>query len=153
MVCLPRNSEPRVMLRRLARLSPAEWTLLIRAWIVVGVVRVLLWALPWRRVRRALLLGRSNGILSFPDLRGTPPDDLEWAVRAAGRLIPFATCLTQALALQWLLGGARACQVCIGVKVVHEKLEAHAWVEHRGVILLDRAAHVVCYSRLGSLSL
>ena len=61
-----------------------------------------------------------------------------WGVRAASRLIPGATCLTQALAGQYLLGRAGIeFTVRIGVNANGEKgFAAHAWLVSGGTILL-----------------
>jgi hypothetical protein len=64
--------------------------------------------------------------------------DASWAITHASRLVPGASCLTQALSLQVLLGqrglGSR---LCIGVRKSQAKgFEAHAWVESGGRILI-----------------
>jgi hypothetical protein len=63
---------------------------------------------------------------------------LAWAVQAAARRIPGASCLTQALALQYVLGRAgETTKLHIGVaKDSARGFEAHAWLEHRGAILV-----------------
>ena len=63
---------------------------------------------------------------------------------AAARCAPGgARCLPKALALQWLLRGRRiATQLRIGVRKEGDRLQAHAWLEHRGEPLLeDREVH------------
>jgi len=60
-------------------------------------------------------------------------------VNAAARHGPFpATCLTRSLVLVWLLGrsGVRG-EICLGVRMVRSKLDAHAWVERDGVPIND----------------
>ena len=57
---------------------------------------------------------RAPALLGSDDL---PVSRLEWAVRAAGRRVPMASCLTQALALQFLLGrSGHFSEVLIGVR-------------------------------------
>lgn len=138
-------------LHKLASLSPVERVLLVRAGILVAVVRALLWVAPWRRVE-AILRGRSRNLPSTAYLSKFSPDRLAWAVRTSSRVVPAATCLTQAVALQWLLKNTgRVCCVCIGVtKDANHRFHAHAWVEHEGGVLLDRPAQVVRYSHLAS---
>jgi hypothetical protein len=62
--------------------------------------------------------------------------ELAWAVTMAGRHIPDATCLTQALAIHALLtqAGHRA-RVEIGV-AKESRFEAHAWVTCNGSVVL-----------------
>ena len=77
-------------------------------------------------------------------------ESLEWAVRTARRMVPLATCLTQALALHHLLARAGyESSIHIGVaKTAGRGFEAHAWVEHAGVTLLSSPSEVAHYSRL-----
>ena len=61
-----------------------------------------------------------------------------WAVAVASQYVPMATCLTQALATQVLLGWqGHAARLCIGV--THSaagQFQAHAWVECQGRIVI-----------------
>jgi len=60
-----------------------------------------------------------------------------WAVEAASRRIPGATCLTQGMATQVILGrlGQRS-ELRLGVtRKPDGQLEAHAWVESQGRIV------------------
>lgn len=64
------------------------------------------------------------------------------------RFIPRATCMTQALAAQILLGRhGHAGHLCIGVGNPNNRFRAHAWLENdNGEILIghtDRAQFVV----------
>jgi len=84
--------------------------------------------------------------------RELPVERRIWAVRTASRCFPPASCLTQALAAQVLLAsaGIGAC-VQIGVsKVKSEALEAHAWLEKDGEILLGGSEADKRYARLFS---
>jgi Transglutaminase-like superfamily len=136
-------------LRRCARLSWAEWRLLADAGVLLVAVRAALWALPWNR---AIGLVRSVRISSPARLGGSSPsiDRLEWAVRNASRLVPYASCLTQALALHRLLcraGYSSSLQIGIAKKP-GRPLSSHAWVEHEGHPLVDNAGELAHYSRL-----
>jgi hypothetical protein len=63
---------------------------------------------------------------------------LIWAVTAASRYVPGATCLAQALAAQVLLGRTGyPARLRIGVaKGEERKFEAHAWVESQGRVVI-----------------
>jgi len=73
------------------------------------------------------------------DLAGASLDELRWALLAAARRLPGTRCLPRALALHGLMACAGlAGQLCIGVaKDPGSTLEAHAWVLHEGVPVLD----------------
>ena len=126
-------------MRRLTRfisLPQAEQTLFLRALLRVGAIRLGLWLLPSRTVLHAVLGMEGRG------RRGAgrhPVDRLAWAIRAAARYVPGATCLTQALALQWLLvRSGHISSVHLGAKKSPEgKFEAHAWVECDGLVVTD----------------
>ena len=64
-------------------------------------------------------------------------DLLVWAVGAASRYVPRATCLAQALAIQLVLKqSGRPASLHIGVNGAEGKyLDAHAWVESQGRVL------------------
>jgi hypothetical protein len=132
--------------RRFLALSARERRTLLRAALAVASARIALWILPFRRVcgfvrRRAVNTNIREDV---------PVIFLEWSVRAVARRIPMASCLTQALALQWLLtrAGHRA-SLYIGVAKGHERgFEAHAWVESRGEILLGSTASVGGFARI-----
>ena len=95
-------------------LSPKERRLIWRTVFLVGAVRVALWLVPLRR------LGRVTQV--FERLHFSIPAELsvsrlEWAVLAASRRVPMASCLTQALALQCLLArSGRFSEVHIGIR-------------------------------------
>jgi transglutaminase superfamily protein len=118
---------------RLIALPRARRRLIVRAFLTVAAFRVALSVLPFRWTRRLATRepARSPG----------PPnsmDDLAWAVAAAARRVPRATCLTQALALQALLTreGHNA-TLRLGVaRGALGALEAHAWLESDGRVII-----------------
>ena len=136
--------------RQFADLTPLERGLLLRAAVLVAGVRLALWTMPFRWVR--LVLGVRRAV--SPSLEAIRVRRLAWAVQAAARRIPGASCLTQALALQYLLARAgHTAEVHIGVaKHCARGFEAHAWLEYRGEILagdngeLERYAPILAVS-------
>jgi hypothetical protein len=130
-------------MRALARLEPAEVALLLHALLVVARIRIALLWRPWR-----LVLAH----VAPPDTASSDrfgAERLEWAVRTAGRVVPGATCLTQALALSHLLSrSGHASIVQIGVTNEGGQFAAHAWVECHGAPLLGSVADLTRYSRL-----
>jgi hypothetical protein len=131
-------------MRKFWQLSAAERGLLLNAGILLAVYRVALWVLPWNRLAVSRPAPGASRASKFSIERS------EWAVRTARRLIPRATCLTQALTLHHLLARAGyESSIHIGVaKAPDGEFEAHAWVEHDGVTLLSSAGEVAHYSRL-----
>jgi hypothetical protein len=118
--------------------------MLCGALLILARTRLALSILPWRRMRAAVV--RSIA----PALR-TKADRLEWAIRATSRVIPRATCLTQALALQRLLAHhGYESRVQIGARNTDGHFGAHAWVEHEGGSLLSTATEVTRYARFFS---
>lgn len=129
------TSLPTRLLRFLRR-RPSNQLFFFRCLVVVAATRVGLSVVGYRRI---------SGWFS---MRGEPraPAPVElgrvaWGVRAASRLIPGATCLTQALAGQYLLGRAGiASTVRIGVNASGDKgFAAHAWLVSDSTILLGAA--------------
>ena len=98
---------------------------------IVLVVRLLLTLTSHRTVLKVLPSG----------LKRIAPDPMVWrmakAVTLASRLVPGASCLTQALALQLILGQrGYATEVRIGVKADGSDVVAHAWLLSNGKIAI-----------------
>jgi hypothetical protein len=121
--------------------------------------------LRWIHLRAAVYLVAARLALSLFGLRwlaGTkskPPGrsaaDAEAharAVDAVARRLPLGlTCLHRALALVWLLrADGLAAALRIGIRPGNGDLDAHAWVEHDGVALLDEdVSAFVAFEELG----
>ena len=153
--------------RLLARGLRAPWArkrLWLRSLALVALVRLGLWTLPLRRLQvLAARLGR-GGFSAPISMQGTERTslaqsvsgepgssgssggedaqaderELNWAITRAARFVPAASCLTQALSLQVVLGRRGLdSRLCIGVrKGKGDKFEAHAWVERGGRVLI-----------------
>ena len=123
-------------LRRFAYLPRRERRLLLSAFVLVAATRAALPVVPFRRLQ-----ARARRVATpTPRGDGPSPERVAWAVAVAGRYVPDATCLAQALALQRLLGryGHRA-ELRIGVAKEDGDLKAHAWLEREGSILIGEA--------------
>lgn len=100
-----------------------------RALLVTAAVRLALTAGSLetaRRAARAAAAGAGRHAM----------DELVWAVSAASRFVPHATCLTQALAVQALMARAGLpAQVEIGVSK-QVGFSAHAWVVSNGRVVM-----------------
>jgi hypothetical protein len=130
-------------LRKFFALGLSDQWLLVRCLVLVALIRLGLntltlaavqqrlrpWMTPERRKRSR-------------DMQKTEMDHLMWAIRQASRCVPQATCLTQALAAQVMLG-REGCptQLRLGVTREQGEFQAHAWVECGGrVIIGDHGA-------------
>jgi hypothetical protein len=120
------------LLGRLFRLSKSEILLLLQAGALVVAVRVALWIWPYDRVR-AYLDGRQV-VLEH----GQPSARVVRFISAVSRFVPRANCLTRALAAETLLrrhGHTATLQIGVS-KNSSEYLQAHAWVECGGIIVM-----------------
>ena len=131
--------------RRFLRLAGADRMLLVHAGILVLAIRMALWVLPWRLVTR--LLGPPS---SSRPRTGFSVERCAWAIRNASRLVPAATCLTQAVALRRLLARAdRPFPIVIGVsKNAIDGFRAHAWVECGAETAMNDAGECHPFARL-----
>jgi hypothetical protein len=136
-----------IPLHTLASLPVSERDLVLRTLPLVVAIRMALWTMSLRRVGRLLRLFER---LPFSVPVDLPVSRLEWAVRAASRRVPLASCLTQALALQFLLTRTgRSSEIHIGVRNDAEAgFQSHAWVQCEGQLLLSTPYELAGYSRL-----
>ena len=117
------------------RLPGAERAAVLQAWTLLWLARLGLWLVPFARLQR-FALTRAPA-----ERRGLPAPRLAWAITAASRGVPRATCLTQALAGQMLFAshGHRS-QVHLGVaRGADRQFEAHAWLTCAGRVVLGAA--------------
>jgi hypothetical protein len=128
---------------KFVRLPPADRRLLIQAAWLLSVVRLGLWLLPFERLRR--FLARSTAVTCQ-----VSTEKITWAMSVVGRYIPLATCLAQALATQVLLVRCgRPASLRIGVaRGGGRRLQAHAWVESEGRIVLGDLEDLAHYTPL-----
>lgn len=123
-----------------------ERVLFLRVMALTAFVRLGLWLVPLRTLD-GLIGSRARSSTSF----APPVDRLVWAVRAASRRIPHASCLTQSLVLHYFLArSGRPSRIHIGVAKDDGTFQAHAWVESNGRILLNTPSEVAPYVRLAS---
>jgi hypothetical protein len=130
------------------RLSRSRLRTLPGALAVVLFVRLCLRLLPVRAWGRATARHRRVRRPAMRDTQ-TAAQDVVWAVRSVSRVVPGATCLTQALAAQVLLS-RRGCMSRVRIGVARGPaggLLAHAWLESDGVVVLG-GPHVESYTPL-----
>ncbi len=131
------------------RLPPVERSLALHALLLVGVIRIGVWTLPFRRLQNLFDLCKWLPFSVSPE---TPVNRLVWAVLAASKRIPAATCLTQSLALHSLLDrSGYDSKLHIGVaRDADTGFQAHAWVEQGGQIWLSSRSDTARYVQVFS---
>jgi hypothetical protein len=125
-------------LLKFMHLPAAERWLLVKAALMLSAIRLGLELIPFQTLRR-LLAKVAEASTGLQETDRSSADRIVWAVEAAGRRLPGAgTCLTQALAAQVLLARrGNPAQLRIGVLKGEEgRLEAHAWLESKGRIVI-----------------
>ena len=132
---------------RLLRRHPL---LSLAAWATVVATRLALCVLPYRMIQRVAPAADD----AASDTHGDSARQyrIAQAVRTASWLVPGATCLTQALATQALLHlrGDRP-KLCFGIaRNERGRLEAHAWLEANGRIVIGGLPDLERYQRFAS---
>jgi hypothetical protein len=130
-------------LRKLLELPREDRNLLIETALLLGLVRVGLWLLPYPMLH--CLLDRRVQ----PKVDPEAPDPAEvgriaWAVATASRYVPGASCLTQALAARRLLERlGQPVLLRFGVVKGREgRLQAHAWIENGNHVVIGQSEHL-----------
>lgn len=141
------EAKPRGLLARVRRLRWQDLALVMTALAEVLRTRLALTArrTPNIRSRIAASLQASKPVgasLSNPQDHRTAFAEVAWSVAAAARLVPRATCLTQAFSAQHLLarrGIASVVHLTVP-KDASSGFRPHAWVMGDGIILLGGSA-------------
>jgi hypothetical protein len=126
-------------LGRFSRLPTTEQWLLIKAALLVEAIKLGMWLLPFRTLRRLLARAADTPLRVRRAERTTSAERVAWAVEVASRHTPgIKTCLAQALAAQVLLARrGHPALLHIGVaRGDRGQFEAHAWVESEGRIMI-----------------
>ncbi|WP_026733938.1 lasso peptide biosynthesis B2 protein [Fischerella sp. PCC 9605] len=139
-------------LHKLLRLGAGERNLLVTTLILLGGVRLGLWLLPFRNLLKLLEK------ISQPSRRSHSPNQVTlskiiWAVNAVTRCMPGVKCLARALTTHVIMNQyGYASQLRIGVaKTELGKLEAHAWIEHQGRVVIGNLSDLYRFIPLPSL--
>ncbi|NJN18499.1 MAG: lasso peptide biosynthesis B2 protein [Oscillochloris sp.] len=136
-------------LLKFLQFSLADKQLLLHSLLTVAWIRLALSVLPFR-IWQPLLAS-----LTPPPAASATADPgfvqhVVWAVRSVSRLVPAATCLTQALATRVLLrryGVVTRLQIGV-LKDAQGQFHAHAWVEYRGSVIIGGSDSLGQYSVL-----
>ena len=131
--------------RTFLRLTAADRWTLAQAALLLPITAAAFRALGFRRWQRTLerWSPRTAGVAERPDAAGQAYR-IAWLVRVAARFVARGdSCLAQSLVLWWLMRRqGQVGELRVGVRKRGELLQAHAWVECRGVVLNDRGDEV-----------
>ncbi len=138
-------------LLKFLQLTFSEKLLLIKAFILLGSIRVGLKFLPFQRLR--FLLAKvfpSNPKLYDAEQASVEIDRVLWTVRTASHYVRKIRCLARALATQLLLEErGYSPDLCIGfTRHPKGKMSAHAWVEYEGKVIIGGAGNMARYIRV-----
>ncbi len=125
-------------LQRLRRLSKSDWGLLFLALAIVWQVRINLYRRPFHRNLSEIkkVTYKQQALATRPQ-----PGRIARMVVLASRVVPHASCLTQALAAGILLRHfGYTSELLIGVDPQEKKLLAHAWLVCDGTIIIGGSA-------------
>jgi hypothetical protein len=111
--------------------------LLIRAAVLLWIVRLGLWILPFQRLRD-LLSKKNRKPIAEATTELASIRKITRSVKRMSRYVPAATCLAQALVTITMLEEAGLpASLRIGVaRSEAGKIEAHAWVESMGKVII-----------------
>jgi hypothetical protein len=125
------------LLNKFLRLPAADRRLLMKAMLLVWMVRMGLWLVPFR-VMRQLLKKLGQGSVASSVKESALVTRIAWAVSVTSRYVPAATCLTQAIVTKLILARCGCCSILrIGVtRSDSGRFQAHAWVESNGKVVI-----------------
>jgi Transglutaminase-like superfamily len=123
-------------LDRFRSLPARDRRLFLSAVGLLSVVRLALWLTSFRRVQGAFERATAPRH-GAPDPTPGEADRIGWAVGSAARFVPAASCLPQALAAEALLRRrGHPANLRLGVSRTPAGVEAHAWVESYGRVVV-----------------
>ena len=137
---------------KFVRLPSIEQWLLVKSAFLLVVVRLGLFLFSFKTLLDFInTVKPKNRDRSNAD--NMAPDRIAWAVTAASRYIPFTRCLSKAMVAQILFARlGYPAKLRIGVlKSDKGQLEAHAWVESQGRIVIGNLEDISRFSMLSSL--
>jgi hypothetical protein len=138
--------------RKFSSLSTADQILLLKSAFWLGMITLGLRVRSFQAMQR-FSMGTRQKTAGAHHTDQPSADRIAWAVSVASRYVPAATCLPQALAVRMLLQQqGYPARLHIGVaKGEGGQLEAHAWVESEGRVVVGNSQDLSRYTPLPSL--
>ncbi len=137
-------------LAKLKQMTGFERRLLLQAWLLLPVVRIMLWLMGYRRTLASLrFLLRFSADQTDTNLSATASREMHKRAATFGRLVTGAAnnnlitinCLPRSLVLWWMLRrNGLAADLRIGVQKEADVFAAHAWVEYSGIPVNDQSS-------------
>jgi Transglutaminase-like superfamily len=121
-------------LKTLLRMSWGDRFRILITFILLAMIRLGLWLLPFQMLVQGL---EKFGRLASPSL-SISISHIVWMVNVSSRYMPGVKCLARALTTKVLLNRyGYSSELRIGVaKNEQGELEAHAWVEYQGKVIV-----------------
>jgi Transglutaminase-like superfamily len=123
-------------------LPASDRALLFKSLVPLVAMRVGLWTMPYARVRRLAdwMAGAGGSSLRVDDADAKPSRErIGWAVATVSRVVPDGiNCLVRAMATEVMLKrfGYESTLKFGVVKPSEGQLEAHAWLESDGIVVI-----------------
>ena len=141
-------------MRKLAKLkamSGTERWWLLQAWLLLPVVKILLWQIGYRRtvanLERWLPLHSGNLNTGNREMQQLADTFGRLVNGAANHSLVAINCLPRSLVLWWMLRRAGlSADLRIGVQKEAGDFAAHAWIEHCGQVVTENAQVRIDYT-------
>lgn len=132
-------------LNKFVQLSPGNRRLLFQALLLLPIIHIALFFLGYSRLRgimeKLIPLKRIATQETETEVLHQAWDIARIVAIAAQRGLYRATCLRRSLLVWWFLRKENiSSEICFGVRMVNQMLEAHAWVECDGIVINDAAS-------------
>lgn len=140
-------------LRKLLRLSAGDYQLLLKTFVLLGLVRLGLWLLPFPNLRQAIAKVSQPNPKQL-QVKQVSVGKIIWAVNVSSYYMPGGVkCFARALTTQVLISRqGYSPQLRIGVaKGEGGQFEAHAWVEIQGQVIIGNLVDLSRFTPLPSL--
>lgn len=128
------------LLLKAVRMPMHDRILLIKTFVLLGMVRFGLWLLPFRILQRVLeRLSCNPNLTPAASIRASVVNKIVWAIDISSRWMPGEVkCLARALTAEVLIRRrGYSPDLRIGVaKDENNHLEAHAWLELQGYVVI-----------------
>ena len=137
-------------LRRLLRRRARDYPLAAEAALLLLAVRLALWALPSRASTRLVVFATKELVRNPASRYAETADHVVQIVEAMGRLMSVTNCLVRALTT-WIILMRRRIPARLRIGVTRGpagRLEAHAWLESRGRVVIGDAGELSRYVRI-----
>jgi Transglutaminase-like superfamily len=128
------------------KLTWAKLKLVIKAYGLLWLFRLVLWVLPYERVKSIL---EKQSFQTSPNYKFR---EIIRVVNRAGLLVLGATCLSRALTAKALLAqSGYQTELCMGIaRQVNGKVKAHAWLEKDGEVVMNNLRDLFDFVKISS---